>query len=124
MNIIIKISMGLFCVLFLILGIKTMFDPTGVFTKYGLTAMDTNGLNTIRGHLGGTLLAASAMMAIGLWKKETMWFLAVAVFMLSVGFGRIVGFAFDGVAMDAVPIFISELVIAGLMFAAHKCPPR
>ncbi len=46
-----------------------MFDPTGMCIKFGVTAMDANGLNTIRGHLGGTLIAGSAMMDIGLCKK-------------------------------------------------------
>jgi len=116
----IKIIIALFCIPLLILGIKAMFAPTGMFTKFGVTAMDANGLNTIRGHLGGTLIAGSAMMAIGLWKNNTTWFLSVALFMLLIAFGRLVGFAFDGVAMEAVPVFVGEIVISALMFVAHK----
>ncbi len=55
-----------------------------------------------------------------LLKNNTTWFLSVAVFMLLIAFGRLVGFAFDGIAMDAVPVFVGEIVIAGLMFVAHK----
>jgi len=120
MNNVIKILIVIPALLLLALGLKSMFLPMEMAEKFGVEPLGPNGLNTIRGHLGGTLLTAAALMFIGLLSKNTTWFLATAVFMGLVAVGRAVGFAVDGIAPEAIPPLVIEIIIIGVMMAAHK----
>jgi hypothetical protein len=120
MNKTLKIVILLLCVPLTILGLKAMFVPLSMLVKFGVTSEGITGLNTVRGHLGGTLIAFPIMMIMGLRTKNSAWFLAVAVSMLVVAFGRLVGFAIDGFDQASVPPFIVELVISVVMVLAHK----
>lgn len=118
MDMAINIIIGLLCLPLLGLGFKSLFDAKGMQEHYGVTANNSNGFNTIRGHLGGTLIASAVMIIMGLWTGDKTWFMAAAVFMGVVAVARLIGFVFDGVAKEAIPAVVVELVIVGLMFIA------
>ena len=62
----------------------------------GLSPLGEMGLNTLRGDMGGMFLASTALIGLGLFLKKGEWLLAVAVLMLFIAAGRLVGFAVDG----------------------------
>ena len=61
------------------------------------------------------------MLVLGVVRGNTTWFLAVAVLMGLIAFGRLVGFAVDGTDQATVTAFVAELIIiAVLVFADRK----
>jgi len=121
----IKFIIILLCVPLLVLGLPSMFNPMmpQVLEKISLIPDANNtikGLNTIRGIVGGLLLGSVAMMLIGLWKKNTTWYLANAVLMGIAVLGRIVGLVIDGFNSAFMPPLIIEIVIAVVMVLAHN----
>ena len=52
-------------------------------------------------------------------RHETTWFLAVAILMAAAALGRIVGIAIDGFDKAVLPPLVIELVIGGVLLAAH-----
>ena len=119
MDLAIKVLIGLLCVPLLGLGLKSMFKPASMLGDLGFAAPGAVGLNTIRGMLGGLLLACVVMLVSGLLLQETVWFLAVAVVMGVAAIGRIVGIAVDGFDKAVVRPIVVEVVIAVVAVAAH-----
>ena len=119
MNKAIKIVIAVLCLPLLALGILSMFNPMGMLDKFAVEPQGIHGLNTIRADIGGLLLGTVIMMAMGLWRNNTTWFLAAAVLMGTVAFGRVVGLAIDGVDTAIVPPLVVELVIVGVTLVAH-----
>lgn len=115
-----KILVALLAIPLLIGGAKAMFDPTGLIERLGVEPQGVVGLSTIRGAIGGLLMGSSAMIIVGLVRKNTEWFLAVAVLMAVATLGRVVGLGLDGVAAPGVAAAVIEAVIVGVMIAAHR----
>ena len=111
--------MSIQCVPLLLFGVRAMFTPAGMAETFGVATQSINGLSTIRGDLGGLLLGTALMIGMGLWRNNTTWFLAAALLMSIVAFGRIVGFAVDGVDTATIRPFVAELLIVGVMLFAH-----
>ena len=79
------------------------------------------GLNSLRSMFPGILIGSALMMQIGIWKRNTTWFLATALLMGVVAFGRLLSFAVDGYDPASLPPTVVELLIlAVLVFAARK----
>ena len=119
MDIAIQILAGFFALPLLALGGRIMFAPAGMLGELGVEAPGPVGLNTVRGVVGGFLVACAVMIALGLALHETVWLLAVAVVMAVAVLGRIAGVAVDGFDKAVVRPILIEIVIAVVMVAAH-----
>ena len=116
-----KIVSGLFALLFLFMGVGFMFDPTSSAAGVGLNHVGELGLNTLRGDMGGMFLASAALIGLGVFLKRVEWLLAVAVLMLFIAAGRLVGFAVDGnPTQPTLMAFGFEIVIAAVLFATSR----
>ncbi len=116
----IRIVILLLCVPLLVLGFRSIFMPTEMTMRLGVDPVGANGLNTIRGHLGGSFVAGALLLLIGLWRNNTSWFLAAGVLMFTIALGRMMSFGLDGVDPASLPAFVVELVITGVMVVAHR----
>lgn len=117
----IVIFIGLLSIPLFVLGLKTMFDPTSMIEKWGMDPLGLTGLNSLRSMFPGILVGSGLMMQMGIWKKNTTWFLATALLMGVVATGRILSFAVDGFDPASVPPTVVELLIlAVLVFADRK----
>jgi hypothetical protein len=106
-------------------GLATMFNPLGMLENFSVDPVGIHGLNTVRADIGGLLLGSAIMIAIGLWRSNTTWFLAVAAIMLTVEFGRFVGLAIDGLDVGVATPLVIELFVATVMLLAHwKLKPK
>lgn len=126
MQIAIKVVVGLIGLLLLFMGINLMFiDPAAAAEGFNVTPIGPDGLNTLRGDLGGMFVTAGVLLALGIVQQKAQWFYAVAILMGVIALGRLVGFVVDGGPGDAtLPAFISELVfVAILTFAGMKIVP-
>jgi len=115
----IKVLLVLVCVPLLFLGSKTMFDPTSVIANFGITAEGINGLNTVRGVIGGLLLSTAFMLQMGVFLKETVWLLAAASLMAIVIIGRVAGVVADGFTTQLVGPLVIEFLIIALAWIGH-----
>ena len=114
-----KIVVGLLAIPLLVGGAKAMFDPTALIDRIGVAPSGVVGLSTIRGALGGLLMGSGAMILTGLIRKNTEWFLAVALLMTVATIGRLVGLGLDGVDPGAVTPAVVEAVIVAVMALAY-----
>ena len=114
-----QITVIVFCLPLAVLGLRSMFKPEGMSQDMSLALQGAAGRNTMRGVIGGLFLACVSMLALGLATGQTVWFLAVAIFMGVVVFGRLVGILADGFDKAVVPPLAVELVIAGALISAH-----
>lgn len=114
-----QIIVGILAVPLFALGVRSMFMPTNMGEAVGLTPVGIPGLNEIRSVLGGFFFACVTMLVFGLAADDTTWFLAVATLMAAAAVGRIVGIATDGFDKAVVPPLVIEIVIGGILLAAH-----
>jgi hypothetical protein len=116
----IKIFIGLLSILLIVLGMKTMFDPTSMIERFGMDPLGLTGLNSLRSMFPGMLIGSGLMMQLGFWKKNTTWYLAAALLMGVVAFGRILSFAVDGFDPASVPPTVLELLALVVLMVADK----
>ena len=125
MNKPIKVVVFLLSLPLLVLGTAAMFNPMMglIVDKFSLipdAANNINGLNSIRGMVGGALLTSATFSLMGLRSKNTTWFLANAALMGIVIFGRLIGLGVDGFDAAIMPALIGEIIIGIVMIVAHQ----
>jgi hypothetical protein len=101
------------------LGVMSMFAPRRMVKNFAIEPIGTAGLSTIRSVIGGLFLASVVMLAFGLTSGQTLGFVAVALLLAVVAFGRIVGLVADGFDKAVVPPLVVELVIITVLLAAY-----
>ena len=117
---VIKILIMLLTIPIIVLGVKTMFDPTSMIEKWGMSPIGNTGLNSLRSIFPGVLLGSAFMIILGFWKNNVTWFLATSLLLSVVAFGRIVSFIIDGFDANSVPPTIYEFVLALLLIYYTK----
>ena len=116
MDLALKIIVSLIAGLFLFMGATLMFVPVSGVEGFSVTPLGADGLNTVRGDLGGMFLASALLLLLGLLQRRPAWLLAVALLMALIAAGRIVGFLLDGSpGSQPVQAFVAELIIAGVL---------
>ena len=117
-----QVTIGILAALALLQALWMVFDPQMTESAMGIEATNGNllGLSTLRGDVAGLFLGLGLMLALGLWQRNSTWFLAVALLMATIAFGRLVGFVADGVTGLAVANLVIEIVVIGLMWLAHR----
>lgn len=120
MELTLQILVGLATLMLLGLGTMSMFAPRLMVKNFAIEPIGTAGLSTIRSVIGGLFIASVAMLAYGLATDQTLGFVAVALLLGVVAFGRIVGIVTDGFDKAVVPPLVVELVIIGVLLAAHS----
>ena len=126
MQIAIKVVVGLIALLLLFMGVNLMFiDPAGAAAGFNVTPLGADGLNTLRGDLGGMFVSGGVLLVLGIIQQKAQWFYAAAILMGLIALGRLVGFVVDGGPSDVtMPAFIAELVfVAVFTFAGMKATP-
>ncbi|MEM7461358.1 MAG: DUF4345 family protein [Pseudomonadota bacterium] len=114
-----QILVGLATLMMLGLGTMSMFAPKRMVANFAIEPVGNAGLSTIRSVIGGLFLASVALLAIGLATGQTLAFIAVAILMGVVAFGRIVGIVTDGFDRAVIPPLFVELVIIGVLIGAY-----
>ena len=120
MNNAVKVLIVVLCLPLIALGVGAMFNPAVMSGNFAVDPRGIPGLSTIRGDIGGLLLGSAILMLVGIWRGNTTWFLAAAVMMSTVAFGRLVGFVVDGLDAAVAPAFVIEIVITAVMITVHR----
>ncbi|USD42530.1 DUF4345 family protein [Vibrio sp. SCSIO 43135] len=119
MDMTLQILVGLATLMLTGLGIMSMFAPHKMIANFALEPVGKAGLNTIRSVIGGLFLASVTMLALGLISGDTEGYFFVAIIMLAVAVGRVVGLALDGFDKAVIPPLLLEVVIASVLLFAH-----
>lgn len=114
-----QILVGLATLMLAGLGTMSMFAPRRMVNNFAIEPVGTAGLSTIRSVIGGLFIASVAMLAIGLITGQTLGFIAVAILLGVVAFGRVVGIVADGFDKAVVPPLLVELVIITVLVTAY-----
>ena len=110
---------GLSCLFLVGLGARTMFTPGSMVGILAVEPEGAAGLNTIRGFLGGLFVGSSIVLATGLATGNTTFFLAVAMTMGFVVFGRSAGIVVDGFDKKVAFPLIAEILMASIFVTAY-----
>lgn len=102
----------------LFLGVRSMFAPRTMQGPFSVSIKGTAGLSTIRSVAGGFFFACVTLLGWGLLRDQPQWFFAVAVMLLSVAVGRVVGIMLDGLDKAVLPPLVVEVVLATVLIAA------
>lgn len=116
-----KILVGLIALLFLSMGGNLLLNPMEAAAGFALTPIGEAGLNTLRSDFAGMFLASSLFLILGLVQGRGLWLQVVAILMLLIAAGRLLGFVVDGAPVPAnIQAFIAEIVIAAILLATNR----
>lgn len=101
------------------LGVMSMFAPKRMVTNFAINPEGTAGLSTIRSVIGGLFLSCVTLLVIGLTTGQTLGYVAVAILMSVVAFGRIVGILADGFDKAVLPPLVVELILILVLVTAY-----
>ena len=118
-----QVLIGAFALLFGVMGANFYFNPVAAGGDFGLEALSPVGMNALHGDLGGLFIASFLLLVWGLWRNNPHFFRAVAVLMLAIALGRVIGFASAPVAQDSIVALVVELVTAAVLLRAAAVEP-
>lgn len=120
MKAVLRVLVTLPAVLFIVMGLRWITDPTGAATMVGMTLMDGVGRSSQIGDLGAFFLAMGIMMLLGLITARRSWFYAPALMLALVAVIRVLAWLLHGAAL-AIDAIVVEVVVASiLLFAAPR----
>ncbi|MEM7243634.1 MAG: DUF4345 family protein [Pseudomonadota bacterium] len=120
MELTLQILVGLAALMLSGLGVMSMFAPRRMVGNFAIEPIGNAGLNTIRSLIGGLFLASVAMLVFGLATGQTLGFLAVALLLGVVAFGRVVGIVTDGFDKAVMPPLLVEIVMIAILIVAYS----
>ena len=118
-----QVLIGAFALLFAFMGANFYFNPVVAGGDFGLEALSPVGMNALHGDLGGLFVASAVLLCWGLWRNNPHFFRAVAVLMLAIALGRLIGFASSPVVQDSVIALVVEIVTAVVLLRAAAVEP-
>lgn len=120
---VLRVLLVLLAGFFVLMGIYFISAPMEAKQLFAIEPTGVLGLNTIRGDLGGLFLAFGAFAGFGLRNPGSAWLPALAVIMLTIAFGRLIGLVLDGYDLQALVLLLTEVLTAILAFSAHRLLP-
>ncbi len=119
MKTVLRILVTLPAVLFVVMGLRWITDPTGAATMVGMTLMDGVGRSSQIGDLGAFFLAMGIMMLLALITARRTWFYAPALMLALVAVLRILAWLLHGAAL-ALDAIVVEVVVATVLLLASS----
>lgn len=120
MKAVLRILVTLPAVLFVVMGLRWITDPTGAATMVGMTLMDGVGRSSQIGDLGAFFLAMGIMMLLALITARRTWFYAPALMLALVAVLRILAWLLHGAALALDAIVVEVVVAAVLLLASSR----
>jgi hypothetical protein len=97
-----------------------IFNPAGMEAEFAVGALETHGMGTLRGDLGGAFLMLAIFTFHGSRPGNAAWLAVPLVFMLAVLFGRTVHIVLDGLTDLAIRSTVIELVAVAILEYARR----
>ena len=119
MKTVLRILVTLPAVLFVVMGLRWITDPTGAAAMVGMTLMDGVGRSSQIGDLGAFFLAMGIMMLLALITARRTWFYAPALMLALVAVIRVLAWLLHGAAL-ALDAIVVEVVVATVLLLASS----
>jgi len=120
MEMALRIVLRLLALGILLGAVGFIFNPAGMEADFAVRALETHGMGTLRGDLGGTFLMLAIFTFHGSRPGNAAWLAVPLVFMLTVLFGRIVHIVLDGLTDPAIRSTVIELVAIAILEYARR----
>lgn len=120
MNRLLQILVSLPAILFVVLGLRWIIDPTGAAATAGLTLLEGVGRSTQIGDMGALFLALGIMILIGLVTARRSWFLAPALMLALAAVLRILAWLFHAAALPLDMLGVEVVVSCLLLIASTR----
>ena len=98
-------------ILFVVMGLRWITDPTGAATGLGMTLLDGMGRSSQIGDVGALFLSMGMMILIALVTGKRSWFYAPALMLVLVALLRVLAWLLHDAAL-AFQLIVVELVVA------------
>jgi hypothetical protein len=114
-----RLGVGVFAILFLLIGLGFLFRPANLAAKFFLSANGNQGLATLRADMTAFFIGSALFALAGAWTGRPGWLL-VPLALVGIAFvGRLLSLVLDGAARTAFPPMIAEAVIMALLAATY-----
>ncbi len=120
MELALRILLRLLALGMLIGAVGFIFNPAAMEADFAVRALETHGMGTLRGDLGGTFLMLAIFTFHGSRPGSAAWLAVPLVFMLTVLFGRVVHIVLDGLTDPAIRSTMIELIAVAILEYARR----
>jgi hypothetical protein len=117
MKTVLRILVMLPAVLFVVMGLRWITDPSGAATALGMTLMDGVGRSSQIGDVGALFLAMGIMMLVALITARRSWYYAPALMLALVALLRVIAWLLHDAAL-ALDMILVEIVVTGVLLVA------
>lgn len=120
MKTVLRVLIALPAILFVVLGLRWIIDPSSAADALGMQLMDGVGRSSQIGDVGALFLSMGIMMLVALITARRSWFQAPALMLMLVALFRVLAWVSHDASL-ALDMIIVELVVAGmLLFASTR----
>ena len=120
---VLRVLIGLPALLFLVLGLRWILDPSGAAAELDMALLEAPGRGTQIGDIGGFFLALAVMIGLALYTAERTWFLAPALMLGAVAVYRTLAWALHDAGFSASSVGVEVVVASLLVFASSRLGP-
>jgi len=120
MKTVLRVLVTLPAVLFVVMGLRWITDPTGAATALGMTLLDGVGRSSQIGDVGALFLSMGSMMLLALITARRSWFYAPALMLSLVALLRVLAWLLHDAALTLDMIVVEIVVASVLLFASTR----
>jgi hypothetical protein len=124
MNKVLNVLVALVGVLFLLSGLRWLFDPTAAAATLGMPLLDGVGRSTQIGDMAAFFLTLGLLIMMGLVTAHRLWFYPACMLLGLAAFGRILAWAAHDATFAVDLIAVELLITAFLLFASRRLAAR
>jgi hypothetical protein len=123
LSVAVRVPPALLAALFGFLGVRSLINPEGAATFFGYAFPDTGlGLSSLVGHSASWALTIAACLALGLIRKERVWFYPAMMLFGFFAVGRIAATLLHGAPVHPERLVPELVFVALLALAARQTP--
>lgn len=119
-----KIFVALPAVLFVVMGLRWLVDPSGTAVEFGFMLADGLGRSSQVGDLSAFFLTLGVCILMGLVSGRRLWYYPPAMLLLFATLGRVLSWLVHDAAFAGSMIAVEVMVAALLLAAARWLPER
>ncbi len=119
LNKILAVVVGLFGLMFLLIGLRWLVDPSGAAGQLGMPLLDDVGRSTQIGDFAAFFLTLGVLILLALVTSQRIWYYPAAMLLGIAALGRLLAWAVHDAAL-ALDLIAPEVIIAAILLLAAR----
>ncbi len=119
MNKLLAVVVGLFGLMFLLIGLRWLVDPAGAAGQLGMPLLDDVGRSTQIGDFAAFFLTLGVLILVALVTSQRIWYYPAAMLLGFAALGRLLAWALHDAAL-ALDLIAPEVIIAAVLLLAAR----